>query len=143
MGSAFYLWLVEIEDALLRMIEGVFRFITEGLWEWVCHFVVDTLGPVTVRLARVTGLACLWLFIVFGPLMVGFRFGLPGWWGFVCVVWFGLAIIGSIWGLRRLVKRATASTAGSRMAALKGFASRKMLRKLSRMNAGQNPAAKQ
>ena len=125
------------------MIEGVFRFITEGLWEWVYRFVVDTLGPVTVRLARVTGLGCLWLFIVFGPAMVGARFGLPWWWGFGCVAWMALSITGSIWGLRRIVKRATASTAGSRMAALKGFVSRKMLRKLSRMNVGQNPAAKQ
>jgi hypothetical protein len=105
MGSAFYLWLVEVEDALVRMIQGVFRFITEGLWEWIYHFVVDTVGPVTVRLARVTGLGCLWLFIVFGPVVVGVSFGLRWWWGFGCVAWLALSITGSIWGLRRIVRK--------------------------------------
>jgi hypothetical protein len=105
MGSAFYLWLVEVEDALVRMIQGVFQFFTEGLWEWIYHFVVDVLGPVTVRLARVTGLGCLWLFIVFGPLVVGFGFGLPWWCRFACVGWLALSITGSMWGLQRIVRK--------------------------------------
>ena len=50
MDSAFYQWLVEAEDSLLRMIRGVFRFIIEGLWKWIYRFVVDTLGPVAIRL---------------------------------------------------------------------------------------------
>ena len=143
MDSPLYRWLVEVEDALVRMIAGVFRFLIEGLWTWIYHFIVDTLGPVTIRLARVLGLGCVWLVIVFIPVIIGVKFDLPRWWGSVCLVWFGLAIIGSIWGLRRIVKGATASTAGSGMAALKGIASRKMLRKLARTDAGQKPAAKE
>ena len=90
MGSAFYLWLGDVEEALVRMIRGVFRFITEGLWEWIFHFVVDTLGPVTIRLGRVLALACLWLMIVFSPVAVGVRFSLPWWWAFGSTVWVGL-----------------------------------------------------
>jgi hypothetical protein len=112
MGSAFYLWLGDVEEALVRMIRGVFRFITEGLWEWIFHFVVDTLGPVTIRLGRVLALACLWLIIVFSPGAVGVRFSLPWWWAFGSTVWVGLALVGSVWGLNRIAKKRKAAVPG-------------------------------
>ena len=105
MGSMFYRWLVDAEDGLLRMIEGVFRFIGEGLWVWIRHFLFDTLWPLAVRMARVSALACLLLLIVFTPAAVGIRFHLPSWLGFGCVAWSGLSICGSIWGLRRVVRK--------------------------------------
>jgi hypothetical protein len=105
MDSAFYQWLVEAEDFLLRMIRGVFRFITEGLWKWIYHFVVDTLGPVAIRSCRVLGLACLWLMIVFSPLALGCVCTLPGWWRFGSVAWVVMAILGSMWGLNRAIQK--------------------------------------
>ena len=52
----------------------------------------------TIRLESVTGLACLWLLIVFGPLWIG----LP-WW--LDLTWLGLSIGGSVWGLYRIVRK--------------------------------------
>jgi hypothetical protein len=80
------------------MILGVYRMVTVQLWQWLYRFIVDTLGPVTIRLARVTGLACLWLLIVFGPLWIR----LP-WW--LDLTWLGLSIGGSVWGLYRIVRK--------------------------------------
>ena len=102
MGSALYQWLVEVEDALLRMIRGVFRFITEWLPIWIYRFVVDTVGPVTIRLCRVLGLTCLWLMILFSPWALNWVCRLPRWWNYGSVAWLVVAIVGSMWaGTRR------------------------------------------
>lgn len=109
MGSALYLWLGEVEEALWRMIHGVFWFISDWLPTWIYRFVVETIWPVTIRLGRVSGLLCLWLFIVFGPLATRFLFRVPSWWMFGSAIWLGLAITGSVWGLTRLVKNRKAA----------------------------------
>lgn len=108
MGSALYQWLVEAEDSLLRMIRGVFRFVSVGLPQWIYHYVVDTVWPMTIRMMRVMGLAYLWLMILFGPLASDLMFTLPSWWGCCSVAWTGLAITGSIWGLNRAVRKRNA-----------------------------------
>ena len=109
MCSALYQWLVEAEDALLRMIRGVFRFISEWLPTWIYHFVVDGIWPVVIRLSRVLTLACLWLSILFGPLTIGLVFKLRWWWNCGSTAWMVSAIIGSIWGLSRLAKKRKAA----------------------------------
>ena len=107
----FYQWLIDVEDVLVRMIAGVFRFMVDGLPTWIYHFVVDTLGPVAIRLVRVLGLAFLWLTILFGPLAIGCFFSLPSWWGLGSMAWMALSIGGSVWGLNRIVRKRKAAIA--------------------------------
>jgi hypothetical protein len=104
MNSSLYQWLVEVEEALLRMIRGIYRFVVEGLPTWIYRFFVDTVGPVAARLCRVSGLALLWLMILFGPVTLACDWGLGGWWKFFSVAWVGVAILGSLWGLNRAAK---------------------------------------
>jgi len=98
MNSEIYQWLVETEEAILRMILGMYRMITVQLWLEIYRFAVDTLGPVIVRLSRVVGLGCLWLIIVFAPLLLR----LPLW---LDLIWVSVAIGGSLWGLQRIVAK--------------------------------------
>ena len=105
MQSPFYGFLVEIEDALLRMIRGVFRFTCHWLPIWIYRFFIDTVGPVTIKLVRVMILLSIWLILVFSPLASAFAFKLPSWWSYGATTWTGLSIAGSIWGLYRLAKR--------------------------------------
>jgi hypothetical protein len=105
MNSSFYQWLVEVEDSLLRMIRGVFRFVVEGLPTWIYRVVVEMVGPLAVRLSRVAGLACLWLVILFGPIAFTCNCGLHGWWTLFSAGWISVAIVGSLWGLHRAVTK--------------------------------------
>ena len=113
MWSALEKWLSEIEDALSRMIQGVFRFIIDGLPRWIYRVVVETVGPVVVRASRVLVLSCLWLAILFGPLSITIGCDLPGWCGYGSTLWLGLAIVGSMWGLNRLAKKRKADLVAS------------------------------
>jgi hypothetical protein len=108
MRTAFYLWLVEAENSLLLMNRGVFRFVIEWLPRWIYRFVVETVGPVAIRLCRVSGLGFLWLMILFGPYILACVCGLPGWLMFASLAWVVIAITGSIWGLNRVVKNRNA-----------------------------------
>lgn len=105
MGTTLYQWLQDAEDALLRMIKGVFRFVSEEFPHRIYQFVFETVGPVTIRLARVLGLACLWLMILLSPFVVGVGCNLPWWWCVGSVAWAGLAIAGSVWGLGRALRK--------------------------------------
>ncbi len=104
MRSGFYLWLVEVEDAERRMIRGVFRFVVEGLPAWLYHVFIESVGPVAVRICRVSCLSCLWLMILFGPFALACQWGLHGWLKFFTLAWVGVAIAGSLWGLNHVVK---------------------------------------
>jgi hypothetical protein len=111
MNTPFYVWLVEVEEALWRMIRGVFRFVSEWLPTWLFHVIVKGIWPVCVRLTRVVFVACIWLGIMFTPLTIGFACKLPWWWRFGSTAWLGAAIVGSMWGLTRLAKKRKANLA--------------------------------
>ena len=105
MGSAFYQWLVEVEDSLVRMIRGIFRY-TETLPMLAYRFIFDTCGPVAIRACRVLSLAWMWLMMVFGPFVLACVCGFGGFWWFVSVAWGVMAISGSMWGLEAHCKKA-------------------------------------
>ena len=67
MNSSFYLWLVEVEETLWRMIRGVYRFTFQRLPQWVRARCVETVGPAAVQLIRVLAVLFLWLAVVFVP----------------------------------------------------------------------------
>ena len=98
MNSEIYKWLIETEEVLTKMIQGMCWTMTVLLWKWLYHFIVDTLGPLTDRLASVVGLGFLWLVMVFGPLYIGLA-----WW--LKLGWLGISIGGSMWGLCCIVKK--------------------------------------
>ncbi len=108
MNSALYRWLVELEDSLLRMIRGVFRFVCEELPKRIYRFVVDTIGPLTIRLCRVLALAVLWMMILVSPFILACVCGPNGWNVFGSLVWLVVASLGSMWGLKRAVKKRNA-----------------------------------
>jgi hypothetical protein len=93
--------LIDLEEALRRMIAGVFLFFTEWFPQWIYEVLLNGLLPVMFRLVRVSALCCLWLVILFLPLLPGFVFHLAWWWKCGALVWLGLAILGSCWGLQR------------------------------------------
>jgi hypothetical protein len=103
-GTALYQWLVEAEESLMRMIRGVFRFMEE-FPSCVYRFIVETAAPVAIRTCRVLGLACLWLMLLFGPIVVACACGFGGFWTLASLAWAVVAIIGSVWGLNRAVKK--------------------------------------
>ena len=112
MNSSFCLWFADVEEALWRMIRGVFRFTFHRLPEGIYRALVDTVGPATIRLVRVLVVFCLWLAVVFGPVLVAVTFRLPLW---VCAgtaAWLVLAIIGSSWGHSCLARKRRAAAAG-------------------------------
>jgi hypothetical protein len=109
MDSELYQWLVQIEESLVRMILGVYRFVIEGLPTMVYRFIIDTVGPLAGRLCRVTGLAIAWLVMLFSPFMLGHLCGLNGWWTLFSLVWLAVAILGSWWGLNHIVIKRKAS----------------------------------
>jgi hypothetical protein len=86
------------------MIRGVFRFIEEFPMR-IYRFIVEVAGPVAIRACRVLGLACLWLMLLFGPLVLVCACGLGGFWTLVSLAWAVMAIFGSVWGLNRAVKK--------------------------------------
>jgi hypothetical protein len=103
--SSFCKWLKDIEDALWRMIMGIFQFIFLGLPEWVYRVLVDTVRPVTIRLMNVFALLFLWLTVVFGPVVVAVKVGVSFWVGEAVTAWVILALGGSLWGLFRIVRK--------------------------------------
>jgi hypothetical protein len=103
-GTTFYQWLVEAEECLVRMIRGVFRFIEE-FPTCVYRFIVETAGPVAIRTCRVMGLAFLWLMLLFGPLVLACACNFGGFWTLASLAWSVVAIVGSVWGLNRAVKK--------------------------------------
>ncbi len=105
MRSAFYLWLVDTEESLKRMIRGVFRFVIEELPTSIYRFAIETVGPVAIRTCRVLGLACLWLMILFGPFALACDWGLYRWGMFLSFAWLVVAILGSLWGLHCVKQR--------------------------------------
>jgi hypothetical protein len=144
MISSFHQWLAELEEALRRMIGGVFLFFSEWLPTWIYEFIINGVWPVMIRLARVSLLACLWLFILFCPFMPGFVFTLSWWWKCGSTAWLVMAAVGSYWGLRRLAKKAKASVDGSETTAVDGLsAGWKSLRRAVQICIGRKPAAKQ
>lgn len=109
MNTWFYEWLCQAEEDLQRMIRGIFRFVIEELPRRFCRFIVETVGPLSIRICRVLGLACLWLLIVFGPVWVlGFG-GLL--WALMSITWVVLALVGSVWGLKYAAKKRRAAEA--------------------------------
>jgi thiol:disulfide interchange protein len=109
MHSSVCLWLADVEDGGWRMIRGVFRFAFHRLPEWVCRTLLDTVGPVTIRLIRVLVVFTLWLAIVFGPVLIAAKLSLPSWGKMAAAAWLVLALIGSIWGRYRLAKKRRAA----------------------------------
>jgi hypothetical protein len=106
-SKAFCQWLAEIEDELRRMIRGVFQFTCRRLPELVARVLFETIGPAVVRLCRVLVVLCIWLAILFGPVVVATNLGLP--FGFLGgTTWLVLAIIGSVWGRRYLARKRAA-----------------------------------
>ena len=103
--ATFYSMLIGIEDALWRMICGAYRFIAKQLPAWLYHVVFVSVGPVIIRLLRVSGLTCLWLMIVAGPFALGRIVNLPSWCSYGAMLWGLLAIAGSILGLLRFATR--------------------------------------
>jgi hypothetical protein len=108
MQSSFCLWLADVEDGCWRMIKGVFRFAFHRLPEWVYRTLLDTVGPVTIRLIRVLVVFSLWLAVVIGPAIGVAKLNLP-FWGVCATTWLVLAMIGSIWGRNRLTKKRRAA----------------------------------
>ena len=113
MITSIHQWLVELEEALRRMIRGVFLFFSDWLPTWIYEFIINGLWPVMIRLARVSLLLCLWLSILFCPLLPGLVFKLPWLWKCGSLAWLAMAAVGSYWGLKRLAKKRRASAAGS------------------------------
>ena len=106
------MFLRDIEDFFLRMIRGIVAFLVERvpkffrvMLDWLhAKFVLSV--RIAVRLVRVGIVVISWLAIVFGPITL-----YPG---IVSVNWMVLALIGSVWGLRRQLKvRATRVKAAS------------------------------
>jgi hypothetical protein len=108
MSSAFYQWLVDAEDSLVRMIRGVFRFIEE-FPTCVYRLIVETAAPIAIRTCRVLCLACLWLMLLFSPITLACACSVNGFWTWVSLAWAVMAIIGSVWGLNRAVKKRKAA----------------------------------
>lgn len=109
MITSIHQWLVEVEEALRRMIGGVFLFFTDWLPRWIYEFIMSGIWPVMIRLARVSLLSCLWLSILFCPFMPGLVFNLAWWWICGSMAWLAMAAIGSYWGLKRLKARRKAA----------------------------------
>jgi hypothetical protein len=100
MNSPFCVWLAGVEAAFWRMIRGVFHFAFVHLPRTCYRALVEIIGPVAVRLARVSLAFGLWLAVLFGPC-----FGLVALGGFLAgVTWLLLALTGSVWGLSRVIK---------------------------------------
>ena len=108
MNSTLYRWLVEAEDSLLRMIRGVFRFVCEELPKRIYNFVVDTIGPLTIRLCRVLALAVVWVMILISPFLLACVCRPSGWSVVGSLVWLVVAVLGSMWGLNRAIKKRNA-----------------------------------
>ena len=109
MITSIHQCLVEVEEALRRMIRGVFLFFSDWLPTWIYEFIISGIWPVTIRLARVSLLFCLWLSILFCPFMPGLVFKLAWWWICGSTAWLAMAAIGSYWGLKRLKARRKAA----------------------------------
>lgn len=105
MNSSFCLWLADIEEMLWRMVCGVFHFAFHRLPEWVYRTLLDTVGPLTIRLIRVLVVFALWLAIVFSPVIIAAKLSLPSSGDMAAAAWLVLALIGSIWGCYRLAKK--------------------------------------
>jgi len=104
MITTIHQWLVELEEALRRMIGGVFLFFSDWLPTWIHEF-IKGVWPVMIRLARVSLLLCLWLSILLCPFLPGLVVKLAWWWMCGSMAWLAMAAIGSYWGLRRLKAR--------------------------------------
>jgi hypothetical protein len=105
MNSALCLWLADVEDALERMIRGVFRFTFQRLPELAYRLMIETIGPVAVRLMRVAFFLCVWLAVVFGPGILVLPLSAPASLAHVVMSWTCVAMIGSVWGLYYLRKK--------------------------------------
>lgn len=129
-GDAEPGWLGFLEDLLVKMIIGVFRFIFVKVPGEVYRAFVRWF-PTLVRFAKVVALLGVWLSVTFGPCAVSLQFS--GWetswfpwripvpqiyqdhaliWRWCAVFYTVLAICGSIWGalyVRRRRKLARAS----------------------------------
>ena len=105
MIASIHQWLVELEEALRRMIRGVFLFFSDWLPTWIYEFIINGLWPVMIRLGRVSVLLCLWLSILFCPFLPGLVFKLAWWWKCGSMAWLAMAAVGSYWGLKRLAKK--------------------------------------
>lgn len=108
MNSPYCMWLADIEDMLRLMIRGVFLFTFRRLPEWVYRTLLETVGPITIRLFRVFVFFLLWLAVVFGPAVAVAKLHLPLW-GLLAAAWLALAIIGSTWGRLYLAKKRCAA----------------------------------
>jgi hypothetical protein len=87
------------------MTAEVFRFTFHRLPEWTIRTLVETVGPAVVRAARVLAVLCLWLAVVFGPIIAAPLLRAPLWGDAAAAAWLALAVTGSVWGLYRLKKR--------------------------------------
>jgi hypothetical protein len=90
------------------MIRGVFRCIEE-FPSRIYRFMVEIVGPVTILACRVFLLACIWLMLLFGPLVLGCACGIGGLWTWASLAWAVVAIMGSVWGLNRAIKSRNAA----------------------------------
>jgi hypothetical protein len=102
-GDAFLSFLERLEDSFIRMIRGIAIFIWKKIPELFRHVLswlqlkMIYVSRVVVRLGRVAGVFLAWVGIVFGPIAV-----YPG---IVTFAWLTLAIVGSVWGIQRQLKK--------------------------------------
>jgi hypothetical protein len=104
-GDALLTFLKTVEDSFVRMICGICLFIwkriPELLWDFLiwlrekCFHAIR----IVIRLSRVTAVITVWLMIVFAP--VAF---FPN---VFTMAWMAVALIGSVWGFRRQIKKQT------------------------------------
>lgn len=99
--------LYAIEQRLLRMITGIFLFFVETIpdfWKkllaWLREKLLFALR-VVIRSVRVAALFIAWLAITFGPLAL--------YASTISLIWTAIAIVGSIYGLRRELKKRAAA----------------------------------
>lgn len=98
-GDELLTWLHESEQAVKRAIQGVWKFLVMKIPELCRHLLVWLEGKciyacrVATRVARLAGLALVWLLIAGGPLAV-----YPG---VITGAWGALVLAGSWWGLQR------------------------------------------
>jgi len=115
-----------LEDLLIKMIVGVFRFICVKLPSEFYRALVRWF-PTLVRLGKVLSLLTIWLVVTFGPLALSMNTdppdlvssvstepSRPEFWKWCAVSYTAVALCGSVWGamyVRRLRKQGRSADA--------------------------------
>ena len=104
-GDALLTFLKTVEDSFVRMIYGIRLFIwkriPELLWDFLIWLKVKCFHVIriVIRLSRVIAVITVWLIIVFAPVALFSNV--------FTLAWTAVALIGSVWGYRRQIKKQT------------------------------------